>query len=621
MMFFRLKILAAALLLAAPALAQGAAPLLKANDLAPGAAVANIGAGGITASLLASGAAAANLGFTPDGAIFTAKSYGACTWTSGGDVGPCVNAAIAAAAAAGGGEVRIPAGVFGVATAIVQPNSGVHLVGAGVGSARDNVSPGNFLGVTRLVWSGSAGATMADIEPTGAISGYSMDVTGITFDCASLADICLKISQVSHSKFDVGVAEPRSIGLWMTTQTIADAPGTQDNDVWVQSRSTSATYAPTGIFIDGNAAGNWNVSYNRFHRLFAWYALGDGVVFGNSDNNVIYDLSTQPNPGATGKSAVFANTGYTSPNGVATTWHAYDNVVIHSGAAISVLGTGAGAATTISVMYTDNTNSIPDPTYQSATSGFYGRMNQWFPKAANPSGLAIGDGAATNGGVSVGLGAVSASNFAAVAIGGAGNSVPGWGSVAAGGHNNTVTGLYAGTVGGDTNGVSGSYGLATGYQATDRGRFGSRVFASGAFAAQGDAQAADFTLRGTGSTASAFRLTADGAAAGSANCINIPNNTAASLKVDVMAFDHTTVSKNETWQNWTMLLTRGASAATTALVAASTPTPLTNGTLTGSAIAATADTTNGCLNISFTPPTSNTDKWNVVARVQSVEVQ
>jgi hypothetical protein len=103
--------------------------------------------------------------------------------------------------------------------------------------------------------------------------------------------------------------------------------------------------------------------------------------------------------------------------------------------------------------------------------------------------------------------------------------------------------------------------------------------------------------------------------------VNIPNNTAYSITIDVMAFDHTTVTKNETWTAWTGLLTRGANAAATALTMNATPTPLTNGTVTGSAIAATADTTNGCLNVSFTPPTSNTDTWNAVAKVVSLEVQ
>jgi hypothetical protein len=128
-------------------------------------------------------------------------------------------------------------------------------------------------------------------------------------------------------------------------------------------------------------------------------------------------------------------------------------------------------------------------------------------------------------------------------------------------------------------------------------------------------------MRGTGATGSVFRLTSDNGTAGAADCINLPNNSGFQILVDVMAFDHTTVTKNETWSSWAGLLTRGASAAATAVTMAGTPTPLTNGTVTGSAIAATADTTNGCLNISFTPPTSNTDTWNVVARVRTIEVQ
>lgn len=190
-----------------------------------------------------------------------------------------------------------------------------------------------------------------------------------------------------------------------------------------------------------------------------------------------------------------------------------------------------------------------------------------------------------------------------------------------GGTFNTAGGLYGGVFAGNTNNTSGTAGfIGAGLQASDRSRYASQTFASGRLAANGDAQIGTFVLRGTGATTSAFRLTADNATAGSANCVNIPNNSAFSVVVNVMAFDHTTVSKNETWTLWSGLLTRGANAASTALTMASTPTPLTNGTVTGSAIAATADTTNGCLNISFTPPTSNTDTWNVVAKVETVEV-
>ncbi len=169
--------------------------------------------------------------------------------------------------------------------------------------------------------------------------------------------------------------------------------------------------------------------------------------------------------------------------------------------------------------------------------------------------------------------------------------------------------------------ASGFYGRTGGLFAADRARYATDCYASGRLAVLGDAQGCVGMLRGSGATGSAFRVTADGAAAGSANCVNIPNNSAYSLQVTITAFDHTTVTKSALWPAWTGLLTRGANAAATAVAMNTTPTPLTNGTVTGMAIAATADTTNGCLNVSFTPPTSNTDTWNVVARVETVEVQ
>ncbi len=169
--------------------------------------------------------------------------------------------------------------------------------------------------------------------------------------------------------------------------------------------------------------------------------------------------------------------------------------------------------------------------------------------------------------------------------------------------------------------AAGTYSHSTGNGANDRGIIGKQCYASGQQAASGDSQTCVSVLRGTGATGSAFRLTASGAAASGTNCVNLPNNAALALTLTVTAFDHTTVANNEIWPAWTGLITRGANAAATAVTMNTTPTPLTNGTVAGSAIAATADTTNGCLNVSFTPPTANTDTWNVVARVETVEVQ
>lgn len=198
------------------------------------------------------------------------------------------------------------------------------------------------------------------------------------------------------------------------------------------------------------------------------------------------------------------------------------------------------------------------------------------------------------------------------------------------GTNNTISGgLLNGTSnngntisGGQNNQLSGQFGtIPGGLRASDRSAYGALCHASGDFAAIGDAQVCDYVLRGTTSNTSAVTLTEDGNAASSTNCVNIPTVTGYSLLIDVMAFDHTTVGNNEAWINWAGKLHRPSTPASVVAVMASAPTALTSGTVTGSSIAASADTTNGCLNLSFTPPTGNTDTWRVVARVRTTQVQ
>lgn len=574
-------------------------------------AAANLMAHGVTASMLASGAVAANL--SADGPIFFAKSYGSCTWTSAGDIGPCINSAIVAAALVGGGQVLVPAGLYGLSTPIVQNTSGVSLKGQGVGDPRSNLSPGSFQSTTRLLWLGSAGATMYDEEPSsGSVNTLSSaSVEGIVFDCNGVASVCAKISQVSHSRIDIGVAEPTSIGVRLTTNTGSDSPGTQDNDIWIASRQTSTTITATGIMIDGGA-GSWNVSYNRFHRLYAWYGAGDGIVFGNSDNNLIEDIRTykQPGVGVYGRSCIFANTGYTSPNTIATNGYARASIVKHNGCNdMKVAGpTNTGFAHTINVQYSDNDNGVPDPVFDTYSTGYFGRTNVPFPRAGNVTSQVVANfgNNPSVGNTGMAFGSSNSVNLSTGNYGvgmGSGNTVNNWFGVALG-QNNSVTGFY---------------GQSRGFYATDRAHYGADCFASGRLAAAGDAQGCKTILRGTGSSTTAVPLTSDGAARGGANCINIPTNAAYSLRVTVQAFDHTTPANAETWSSWTMMLTRGSGNAV--LTAASTPTPLTIGTVTGSAIAAVADTTNQCLNLNFTPPTSNTDTWNIVAMVESVETQ
>ena len=217
-------------------------------------------------------------------------------------------------------------------------------------------------------------------------------------------------------------------------------------------------------------------------------------------------------------------------------------------------------------------------------------------------------------------------NFANIVPSINGNQTSGTANTVGGGFVNNANNNGNTVSGGYNNVASGQYSVIPGGRlATDRGHIGAECYASGTLASQGDAQRCEYVLRGTTSTTATVTLTSDGlapgAVAGASNCVNIPTLTVYSLLIEVVASDRSNLANNETWNLWAGKLHRPTSAATTAIVMASKPTPLTSGTVAGSDIAAAADTTNGCLSLVFTPPTANAVRWDVVARVKTVQVQ
>lgn len=201
----------------------------------------------------------------------------------------------------------------------------------------------------------------------------------------------------------------------------------------------------------------------------------------------------------------------------------------------------------------------------------------------------------------------------------------GAGAALVAGSGNYGQGALCYIIGGSSNVCTGTASSALGVSATDRGRYAFHSKASGQFASRGDSQYGETILRCTTSTTSACRLTADAAAAGSANCVNIPNATASSVIVTLTAVDNSAAGNNYTavWGGGSIaphLLTRGANAASTLVDGvATTITPdatRSNGTVGGLAATIAADTTNGCLDVTFTPPTANAVKWNAIGYVR-----
>lgn len=183
----------------------------------------------------------------------------------------------------------------------------------------------------------------------------------------------------------------------------------------------------------------------------------------------------------------------------------------------------------------------------------------------------------------------------------------------------TVSGFQAGAIAGFNQNITGTYSFGTGARTSDRGRTACNAHGGGQFSVQGDAQECVHVLRGSGNSTTAIRLTVDAGAAGAATVVNIPNGTEYSMSVLLQARNVTNSGSSYSWFLPNAMLTRDASAATTA-VAAGTPVTLTRGTTSGASVSLTADTTNGGINLSFTPPTGNSATWHVVARVVTVEV-
>lgn len=124
------------------------------------------------------------------------------------------------------------------------------------------------------------------------------------------------------------------------------------------------------------------------------------------------------------------------------------------------------------------------------------------------------------------------------------------------------------------------------------------------------------SMYGTGASTSAIRLTTNGATAGPSNCFNALAAEGYSFSVQLIAQDLTTPANNFAWHLPIGYFSAWLGAAS-AVVRAGSPTAISNGNISGSAtnVSLTADTVNGCLNLSWIPPNGNADTWDVTALI------
>lgn len=219
--------------------------------------------------------------------------------------------------------------------------------------------------------------------------------------------------------------------------------------------------------------------------------------------------------------------------------------------------------------------------------------------------------------VAAGGNACAASAQYAVCGGGTGSTSSGTASTVAGGRNITASGDYSACGGGDTNVVNARYAtIPGGSSATARSVYGAMAYASGATTSTGDAQIAWYVLRGRTTNATPKILTSDAAAASTGNQVTLPNTSTYQVQGYASARDVAT-GDSAVW-SLTGGIHREANAASTALLAAITPTLISSsGAGSGFVLAVSADTTNGSLAVTVTGIAATTINWT--CKIETVE--
>jgi hypothetical protein len=215
----------------------------------------------------------------------------------------------------------------------------------------------------------------------------------------------------------------------------------------------------------------------------------------------------------------------------------------------------------------------------------------------------------------------TASGITSVLCGGQSNTSSGTGSVVGGGVINVANTTGATVVGGYQNTANSGMGTVVGGRyGNTRSITGYLVFPAqnGAITGSGGVSQSAMLIVGKQTTdATATALTCDGTAAGTTNQVILPNNSAYLFKATVIS--NVTGGGNTSAWKLEGAIKRGANAASTTIVGLVTTTLLAQdaGAATW-AIAATADTTNGGLRITFTGQASTTIR--TVCKVETTEV-
>lgn len=562
------------------------------------------------------------------GAVYWANASTACTWAVGTDVSTCINDVVAKAQASPiGGKIEVPAGSYNLGAAVAVTKGNVWFEGGGGALINHDVGVTGSDGGTTFTWTGSAGGTMFSFAPVAdAVNGQNIAnqrFDGFTVKCANSAAVGVLWASSSRGRINSTITECTTADLLMDTIALGEFNDPQNNEIWLTFANTTNT--GTGLVLDGTNAGatNGNTSFNQFRSVTGKILNGDGIHINYADHNRFDLVKITRAGGGTGNATILNGSNSSAGHvGYAESFDLYS-----TNAPTIARGTTSFTFPSFSnvINNLDQTNATPLPTIETgATMVVRIDSGKFIPplqiaQIGAPTGTFIGGGSAgqtTNG-----------QNSCILA--GSGNATNGFGSCVTG-QNTTVNATNEWAAGSNHTTVSGASESALfGDFGNDHGRRTTMFLSPGKTNTAGDHQRSFGGLQAVvPGNATAVRLTADAGAASATNCINVPNSGGYALTgAYLLAFDRTTTTKSfsAVWGGSTAphIIARSVGAGTT-LVDGVTSTiaadaTRSNGTLTGIGATIQADTTTGCLNMTFTPPTSNTDTWTLSGGVDTLE--
>lgn len=277
----------------------------------------------------------------PQGASAPGSFFVSGADTSGvNDSAAAIQAAINAAAAAGGGTVYLPEGTLKINSTLNINTSGVKLVGAGRGGPHDIVQLD--LATTRIIWGGVNGGVMISVGAVAVATGQKLTdcvVTGVAlisgvYPYSTAAAYGLLLTSVQNSEFDIFTFEFTAAGLATTIAApLGEAGNCEGNTISLRFRQINTS--GTALQLGGNS--NANTCHNFFPLVYGYINAGIGIDFQDADNNRFESAWIDRISGGTGINLMFRGRGGPRAGGAPGLGGGRTNVIsqfsqsIHSG--------------------------------------------------------------------------------------------------------------------------------------------------------------------------------------------------------------------------------------------------------------------------------------------------